>query len=106
MKLWLLLVLVGACGGNAAPPPEQPKVSNTPTTRVPVEDEEPEEGVTIINARGRMDPAVVETGITPHKQALSECYTTNLKRRRWLGGQLILHWDIDQEGKTRCSVPQ
>lgn len=100
MKLRLLLVLVAACGGKAAAPPpvEEPKVSSTPTTRVPVEDEDQEEGVTIINARGRMDPAVVETGITPHKQALSDCYMTNVKRRRWLGGQIILHWDIDKEG--------
>ena len=50
-------------------------------------DEEQEEGVQIINARGRMDPKVVEAGIAPHAQALTECYTMQLGKRRWLGGR-------------------
>lgn len=89
-----------ACGGSGSPPPKEPApvISPTPVTRVPVEDDEPEEGVTILNARGHMDPAVVEAGIAPHKQALADCYTTNLRKRRWLGGQVVLWWDIDKEG--------
>jgi hypothetical protein len=100
MRLPLVLAFsLCACGGSTPPPekPPEPVISATPITRVPIE-EEPEEGVTIINARGRMDPAVVEAGIAPHKQALSDCYTTNFNRRRWLGGQVVLWWDINKEG--------
>lgn len=100
----LPLVVVAACGGSSKPPePAAPVVSPTPVTRVPVETgdddtDEPEDGVRMVSTRGRMDPAVVEAGIAPHKQALSDCYTTNLNKRRWLGGQLVIHWDIDKEG--------
>lgn len=89
----------GACGGSAAPPPVKPEPEVEPrATRVVIEEPDQEEGVTIINARGRMDVAVIETGIAPHTQALTECYTTNLKRRRWLGGHVVLHWDIQKDG--------
>jgi hypothetical protein len=101
MSRWLVLALaLSACGGSSPPPkPPEPVISPTPTTRKIIEDDsEPEEGVTIVNARGHMDPAVVEEGIAPHKVALGECYTTNLKKRRWLGGQVMLWWDINKEG--------
>lgn len=102
---WLVVVcscglVLSACGGSSPPPkPPEPVVSPTPVTRKIIEDDsEPEEGVTIVNARGRMDPSVVEAGIAPYKEALSECYTANLKKRRWLGGQVMLWWDINKEG--------
>jgi hypothetical protein len=95
----VLLLAMSACGGSSSSAePKAPVVSAVPTTRVIEDDSEPEEGVTIVNSRGRMDPAVVEAGIAPHKEALSECYTANLKKRRWLGGQVILWWDINKEG--------
>lgn len=98
-RLCLALVL-SACGGSSpAPKTTEPVISPTPTTRRIIEDDsEPEEGVTIVNARGRMDPAAVEAGIAPHKEALSACYTDNLNKRRWLGGQVMLWWDINKEG--------
>lgn len=100
MRPLVLALALSACGGSSTPPKTpDPVVSPTPTTRKIIEDDsEPEEGVTIINSRGRMDPAVVEAGIAPFKEALSECYTTNLDRRRWLGGQVMLWWDINKEG--------
>lgn len=96
---WLAIAVLAGCGGSAPPPAKpEPEVSPIPKTRVPVEDDEDEEGVEIVNARGRMDPKVVEAGIAPHAQALAECYTTNLKRRRWLGGRVVLHWEIQADG--------
>ncbi|HVK85506.1 MAG TPA: AgmX/PglI C-terminal domain-containing protein [Kofleriaceae bacterium] len=97
---WLACVLLaGACGGSAPPPkPPEPAVSTTPATRVPVEEDEPEDGVSFVGSRGKMDIEAIEAGIDPHKQALSECYLENVKRRRWLGGQILLHWEIDKEG--------
>lgn len=99
MKLLPLLVLVMACGGKAVPPPApEPMVEPPRATRVPIEDDEPEEGVEFVNTRGRMDPAAIEAGIAPHTQALGACYTTNLNRRRWLGGHVVIHWEINKDG--------
>jgi hypothetical protein len=103
MKAALLLVLggvvTGACGGKASPVAKpEPEVSAKATTRVPVEEDENEDGVQFMSSRGHMDPKVVEQGIAPHTQALSDCYTTNLNKRRWLGGHVVLHWDIKADG--------
>jgi len=95
----LLAILVIACGGSQKQAPEPaPQVSSKPVTRVPVEDTEPDEGVTIVNGHGHMDPAAVEAGVAPHTQALSDCYMTKVGRRRWLGGHVSLHWDIKADG--------
>ena len=91
-----------ACGGGAAKPePEKPKepVAFTPT-RTPIEEPENEDGVEIINARGHMEPAVIETGLAPHKEALTECYMSKVGRRRWLGGKVAIHWDISKSGEV------
>ncbi len=45
-----------------------------------------------------MDTKVIQAGVAPHVEALGACYTTNLKRRRWLGGHLVIHWDIQSDG--------
>jgi len=95
----LVIAALAACGGTAAAPPSKP-VEPPRATRVVVEDDtHEEEGVEIINGRGRMDPNVVEVGLTPHKEDLSACYTTRVGRRRWLGGHVALHWDINKLGE-------
>lgn len=83
-----------ACGGKSAPPaaPAEPAAK-----RVPVEDEV-DDGLELSSSRGRMDPAVVEAGIAPHKEALGDCYMSRVAGRRWLGGRVSLHWDIQGDG--------
>lgn len=100
-----LVVLLAACGGSqkpAPPPPdpvEPPGVSAKPVTRVPVEDSEvPDDQVKLLNQKGHMDPNAVEAGINPHKSELSDCYMTQVGRRRWLGGHVTIHWDIKADG--------
>jgi hypothetical protein len=95
----LLVTAAAACGGSSAPKQaEEPVVSSRPTTRVPIEEPPEEEGVTIINARGRMEPEAVSAGLDPHNQELMDCYMTKVERRRWLGGHVVLHWDIRKDG--------
>jgi len=93
----------GACGGGGAQANDPVKPTNqaafTPT-RVPVDETEAEDGVEIVNARGRMEPAVIETGLAPHKEALSDCYMTKVGKRRWLGGKVAIHWDISKAGEV------
>ncbi|MBA3819721.1 MAG: AgmX/PglI C-terminal domain-containing protein [Deltaproteobacteria bacterium] len=91
---------LAACGGGSGGAPKVEPVSDPKrTTRVPVEDDEPQDGVEMVGARGRMDPAVIEAGIAPHTTSLSECYTTQVGKRRWLGGHVSLHWEVTKTGE-------
>ena len=99
MKSGLLgVVILGACGST--PPAVKPVEPVHKTTRVPIEESEPDDGVDVIGARGRMDPAVVEVGLEPHKQDLMDCYVSRVGKRKWLGGHVTLHWDINKVGEV------
>jgi hypothetical protein len=87
-------VASGACGGG----PPAPKVSAVPVTRVPVEDSEPEDGVQVVSDKGHLDPSAVEAGIARHRDALTSCYTQKVGRRTWLGGHVVLRWEIAADG--------
>jgi TonB family protein len=68
---------------------------------VPIEtekDDEPEDGVTFTKTRGAMSEEAIKAGLAPHTQALMDCYTNNVRSRRWLGGHVVLHWDIKANG--------
>lgn len=97
-------MLVVSCGGGSAPAPQQPDPAPQQRTRIPIEepeeDEGPQDGVQIQSTRGRMDPAAIEAGIEPHKQTLSDCYMTKVGKRKWLGGQVTLRWDIAKSGEV------
>jgi hypothetical protein len=105
VKATPLLLVVAACGGAPKPAThdEQPVVvSAKPTTRVPIEDTPADgddtDGVRLEGQHGHMEPAVVDTGISPHKTDLADCYASRVGRRRWLGGHVTLHWDIKADG--------
>lgn len=89
--------LLLACGS----PPKKPAPEPKPLpTRVAVEEPEDEEGVTYTSDRGTMDIEVIKAGLAPHQTALSECYTTRVGARRWLGGQVTLHWEITKDAEV------
>jgi TonB family protein len=95
---------VAACGGGSAPATRsatdtRPKY----TTRVSVEDASGDEdddgdGVELLTTRGHFEPRVVEAGLEPHKVGLTECFTTRVGRRRWLGGHVVLRWEVARSG--------
>jgi hypothetical protein len=85
--------LAVACGGSGKPAP----APAAPRTRAYAETA-PDDGMEIESSRGRMDPAVIEAGIGPHKQALGDCYMSRVGQRRWLGGRVSIHWDIQRDG--------
>ena len=91
----------GAASGTAegGGPPPRP-------TRVVVEtdkDDEPQDGVTFVHKRGQMAQDTIQAGLQPHAQELTDCYMTKVGRRRWLGGHVVLHWDVKSDG-TVASV--
>lgn len=103
MRLAVPALVLLACGGGTKPAPVEPVAPvEKHVTRVPIEDEskdEPqEEGVTFTKTKGLMSKEAIEAGIAPHTAALSDCYTTKVGRRRWLGGHVVLHWDIKADG--------
>ncbi len=72
-------------------------------TRVPIEDESqdgetPEEGVTFVKTKGSISKEQIESGIAPHATALAECYTGKVGKRRWLGGHVVLQWNLEDDG--------
>lgn len=102
MRLVVPVVLTAACGGGKPPPPADKPVVISPkqVTRVPIEDkdDEPQDGISFKNSKGHMEQASIEAGLAPHAEELSECYTSRVGRRRWLGGRVLLHWDIQADG--------
>lgn len=101
MRWIVALAVLGACGGSKPPPPPPPTPEPPPPVakRQIIEDSnEPEEGVTIVNAHGHMEKEAVEAGLAPHHDELSDCYMKKVGRRRWLGGHVLIHWDIKKDG--------
>ena len=99
MNRALVLIAAAACGGTASPPPK-PAEPVHKTTRVPIEENEPDDGVDVIASHGHMDPAVVDAGIDPHRDELSDCYVSRVGKRRWLGGKVELTWDITKDAQV------
>ncbi len=99
----LLAVAVVGCGGSSAPPPKKAEPPPPPVAkRIPIEepeDEGPQDGVQVVSTHGHMEMSAIEAGIAPHTQNLMDCYTTRVGRRKWLGGRVSLHWDINKAGE-------
>jgi hypothetical protein len=103
MRLVVPVLLTAACGSSAPKPAPPEPVVEQKATRVPIEDEskdnEPqEEGVTFTKTKGAMSKEAIEAGLAPHTQALSDCYMQKVGKRKWLGGHIVLHWDIKGDG--------
>ena len=96
------VIALAACGGGSAGSPKKVEPQPLQRTRIPIEepdDEGPEEGVQIQSTKGHMEPAAIDAWLEPNSAALSDCYTSRLGKRRWLGGHVSLHWEIDKAGQ-------
>jgi hypothetical protein len=100
------LLLLVACGGKAPPPAPPPAPAPGPIDSSPTkianavpDDDEDQTGITMVNQRGHMEMDAIQAGIAPHTGELSDCYTSRVGRRRWLGGHVGIHWDIRADGE-------
>src|SRR5580658_4272432 len=93
----LALTLTVACGGKPPPPPPPVEPVHV-ATKVPVEDTEPEDNVSVVEKRGGMSEAAIQTGLAPHTDEMSACYTTRVGKRRWLAGHIVVKWDVTATG--------
>src|SRR5258705_7849929 len=99
-----LLLVATACGGSPKPPPaEPPKPVEKKVTRIPIEtnEDEPEDGVTFTKQKGTISKEKIDAGLAPHQQAMSECYTGKLGKRRWVGGDVRLMWELKVDGSIK-----
>jgi hypothetical protein len=100
-----ILLVATACGGGGAkpPPPEPPKPVEQKVTRVPIEtnEDEPEDGVTFMNKKGTISKEKIDAGLAPHQQAMMDCYTTKVGKRRFVGGEVRLMWLLKADGAIK-----
>ena len=90
-------LVLAACGGGARPVEPAPTIAPAPT-RVVVEDSERDDGAQVVGDKGHLEPAAVDAALAPHRAALTRCYTQKVGRRTWLGGRVVLRWDIAADG--------
>ncbi|MBP9087591.1 MAG: AgmX/PglI C-terminal domain-containing protein [Kofleriaceae bacterium] len=95
--------MVAACGSNPKPvvsTVERPP-SERPPTRHIIDENDGDENtdMQLTSSRGTMDPAAIEKAMAGHTTAIADCYTEQVGTRRWLGGEVKLHWRIDGNGR-------
>jgi hypothetical protein len=102
MRAVVPLLLV-ACGGSKPPPPAAPPPAEKKVTRIPIEtaEDEPEDGVTFTKTKGTISKEKIDAGLAPHQQGLMECYTSKVGKRRFLGGEVRLHWELKADGAIK-----
>jgi hypothetical protein len=94
------VVVVGAlvaCGGKPPPPPAP---ADTPhvATRVPVEDTEPDDNVSVVAKRGHIEETTIQAALAPHTDEMTACFTSRVGKRRWLAGHVVLKWELSADG--------
>jgi hypothetical protein len=102
MRAVVPLLLV-ACGGSKPPAPAAPPPPEKKVTRIPIEtnEDEPEDGVTFTNKKGTISKEKIDAGLAPHQQAMMDCYTTKVGKRRFLGGEVRLLWELKADGSIK-----
>jgi hypothetical protein len=101
-------VVIGCGGGQSpSPKPDKPSDGGGGNGRRIVEDtsdDDPDDGVEVVSARGRMEPDAINAAVSPRAADLEECYADRVGKRRWLGGKLELKWKITKAAQVTSVV--
>jgi hypothetical protein len=102
MRAVVPLLLV-ACGGSKPPPPVEAPPPEQKVTRVPIEtsEDEPEDGVTFVKQKGTISKEAIDAALQPHQQAMMDCYSAKVGKRRFLGGEVRLMWALKADGSVK-----
>jgi hypothetical protein len=90
-----------SCGGGQKNDAATPIAVESRPHRINVaaSDDDQDDDLDVVSSRGKMDLAVVQATIAPQSAALSDCYTSRVDGRRWLGGTVTIHWDLAASGE-------
>lgn len=102
IRSWFVVAgcALAACGGKTVPSKSVAvDDDHAHKAAAPVdEDSDDNDEMELVSSRGRMEPAKVEKAMAPHTSAIAACYTEAVAGRKWLGGELTLHWFVTADG--------
>lgn len=101
MRAATLLLCVAACGGSSKPAPVVEPTPAQPVHDNPADDEDADggdDGMSVAGTKGHMDPKAIEAAVSPHQGELEGCFTSQVGKRRFLGGKVELKWQIGADG--------
>ncbi|HTJ40616.1 MAG TPA: AgmX/PglI C-terminal domain-containing protein [Kofleriaceae bacterium] len=101
MRASLLLIFLAACGGATKPAPIVKQPDPPVAQADPDDEEENDDGLAVEGTKGHMDPKAIEAGVSPHQIELEGCFTSQVAKRRFLGGKVELKWMVDAEGALK-----
>jgi TonB family protein len=103
---WIVLGVAVACGGGNKKAAEEP-VNERPPTRTPIasqdgdeEDEEPDD-VGVEGLLGRLDRGEIQPVIEASWDAVQRCYTSSVKKLRYIGGVVELRFRVNRDGTVK-----
>lgn len=100
-----LLIFALGCGGSEkkAEPAPGIELGERPETRRTVvpEEEEDDGSLQVSGLRGHLDTYDIQRGVEPHAQALTDCYSSISRRRRYVGGAIELAYVVARTGEVK-----
>ncbi len=99
MRVAAFMIVIAACGGSTKPAPVMPPPEPHPIHDNPAKaDDDGDDDLVVTNTKGRMDPEVIKAGLAPHSGELEGCFTSQVGKRRFLGGKVLLKWQVTADG--------
>ena len=109
--LLYLVSWLAACGGSAS---EAPSAAEPDDNRLELgerpsdrrggihpgdDDEDADPSMAVEGLRGRMDTYDIQRGIEPHAGDIDACFQKNTRRKRYLGGKIVLEFFVSAQGE-------
>ncbi len=107
-RMAVVAAMAAACGGADKPAARQAddgiEPGELPMSRraaVPDMDEDSDDGVEVAGLRGRISAYDIQEGVRPHARALEACYNRNVGKKRFIGGNVELKYELARDGSVR-----
>ncbi len=107
-----LLALLTACGGADSKVNGPDTAANEPLlldyegsgghqSGAPDMDDDDDDGMEIEGLRGYLSSYEISKGIDPHSTALANCFHSQAKRKKYLGGDIELSFVVNRDGSVK-----
>ncbi|WP_428263855.1 AgmX/PglI C-terminal domain-containing protein [Haliangium sp.] len=101
----VLGMMLTACGSSPPPAAQEPERDpnegielDSRRASAPDVGDEDDDGLAVEGLRGRLDPYDIQQGVEPHTRALERCFTKERASRRYLGGRVVLSFEVTRDG--------